>query len=108
MGTTSGLQREGVWHSATRRPVRVGSASEDRGRPRPTFDDVGVAVCFLALVSVVVLGGLLMLFSWVTAVLPTDPVMACHAVEGCGISATDEEQIGWPIETQIHDSTTTP
>ena len=48
-----------------------------------------------------------MLFSWVTAVLPTDPVMACHAVEGCGISATDEEQIGWPIETQIHDSTTT-
>jgi hypothetical protein len=71
------------------------------------LDEVGVAVCFLALVGVVVLGGFLMLFSWFTATRPTDPAMACHTAQGCGISAADHEQIAWPIETHIDDSTTT-
>ena len=108
MGTTSGVQRERVWHSATRSSVRVASGSDGRGRRPATFDDVGLAICFLVLVGVVVLGGLLMLFSWVTTTLPTSPTMACHTFEGCAISAPDEAQLAWPIEPQIQEPTTTP
>ena len=47
------------------------------------FDDAVIALCFLALVGVVVFGGLLMLFSWVTTGLPSTAQGTCPAVEAC-------------------------
>jgi hypothetical protein len=108
MGTTTGLQRERVLQSATRSSIRVVRGSDDRGCRPATVDDVVPAVCFLALVGVVVLGGLLMLFSWVTTALPTRSVIACHEFDGCAISSPDEDQRVWPIEPQTQEPTRIP
>jgi hypothetical protein len=50
---------------------------------RVSLNDGVVAVCLLLLLAVAVLGGVLMLFSWVTAALPTQPAFTCPAPEGC-------------------------
>lgn len=41
--------------------------------------------------GIVVVGGLLALFSWVTATLPVSPLVACQDVHGCADAAPDEE-----------------
>jgi hypothetical protein len=66
--------------SSPRGTVAVGP---DRRRRARSADEVGVAVCFLVLCVVVVLGGALMLFSWVTTVLPLNPAMPCAGLDGC-------------------------
>jgi hypothetical protein len=52
-----------------------------------------VVVCFLALVGLVVVGGLFMLLSWVTTTLPTNTRIACPYGPACETSAPDETQL---------------
>jgi hypothetical protein len=86
------MHRERVWGSATERTARpVGGAY--RGSPhRTTLNDGIVVVCFLALVGLVVVGGLFMLLSWVTTTLPANARIACPHQPGCETSAPDETQ----------------
>ena len=86
------MRKERVWSSAierTARPVR----GAYRASPRwATFNDGIVVVCFLALVGVVVVGGLFMLLSWVTTTLPTNTRIACPQQATCEASASDGGQ----------------
>ena len=50
--------------------VRVDRGAYPASPRWASFNDWIPVVCFLALVGVVVVGGLLMLFSWVTTTLP--------------------------------------
>jgi hypothetical protein len=51
-----------------------------------------VVVCFLALVGVVVVGGLFMLLSWATTTLPANTRIACPSQRACEASAPDETE----------------
>jgi hypothetical protein len=86
------MHRERARGTATERtadPVR----GAYRASPyRATFNDGIVVVCFLALVGLVVVGGLFMLLSWVTTTLPANPRIACPHQPGCETSAPDETQ----------------
>jgi hypothetical protein len=72
------------------------------------FADGVVAVCFLALVSVAVLGGLLALLSWVAATLPTNRLLPCPELDGCVAPEPDAAQVLWPDETAIDVPKMTP
>jgi hypothetical protein len=52
--TVLSMQRDRVWDSATRR-VRVVPRPDRPGKRRISFDDVVVAICFLALIGIVVI-----------------------------------------------------
>jgi hypothetical protein len=108
MATVTSMQRERVGNSASLPSVRVVRGADGRARGRVTLDDAVIAICFLALVAVVVLGGLLMLFSWVTAALPTSPTVACYGFNACPVSAPDEDQVVWPVEPGIQEPIQTP
>jgi hypothetical protein len=86
------MQRDRVWDSATRRVRAVPSSDGGRGKRRTSFDEVVVVVCFLALIAVVVLGGAVMLLSWVTATFPVSPRVACPEFDGCVAPGPDENQ----------------
>jgi len=60
------------------------------GNSRTSFDDVVVVVCFLALIGIVVLGGVVMLLFSVTATLPVSPRIACPEFDGCVVPEPDE------------------
>jgi hypothetical protein len=47
------------------------------------LDDVIVAVCFLALIGLVLIGGPLMILSRVAATLPVSPRIACPEFYDC-------------------------
>ena len=106
--TVPNMQRERVWNSVTRRSVRVVHGSDGAGSRRTALDDGVPVVCFLALVGVVVVGGLLMLFAWVTAPLPLSPRMACAEFGGCVVSTPDETQAVWADDRGIANSTMIP
>jgi hypothetical protein len=87
------MHRERVWNSATERTVRPVRGAY-RASPHWTkFNDGIVVVCFLALVGLVVVGGLFMLLSWVTTTLPTNTRIACPYGPACETSAPDETQL---------------
>jgi hypothetical protein len=86
------MHRERVWNSATERSARPVRGAY-RASPRwTTFNDGIVVVCFLALVGLVVVGGLFILLSWVTATLPANTRIPCTHQPGCETSAPDETQ----------------
>lgn len=60
-------------------------------RRRTSFDDIAVVVCFLVLIGIVVLGGALMLLSWITATVPVSPRVACSEVDGCAATASEKK-----------------
>ena len=85
------MHRDGVWNSATERtarPVRANRASPHW----TTFNDGIVVVSLLALVGLVVVGGLLMLLSGVTTTLPANTRIACPHQPACEASAPDETE----------------
>ena len=86
------MHRERVWNSATDRAVGLDRGAHRASPRRTTFDDGIVVVCFLALVGVVVLGGLLMLLSWVTTTLPVNTRIECPHLPACEASAPDGKQ----------------
>jgi hypothetical protein len=65
-------------------------------------------VCFLALVGVVVFGGLLMLFSWVTAGLPPTALATCPGIDGCVAPAPAEGPAAWVEAPWLDEATATP
>jgi hypothetical protein len=83
------IQRDRVWNSATRR-VRVAPRPDGLRKRRTSFDDVIVVVCFLVLIGIVVIGGAVMLLSWVTATLPVSPRFACPEFDSCVVPGPDE------------------
>lgn len=63
-----------TWGSATRGARDVTT--------RISFDQIAVVVCFVVLIAIVVLGGTLMLLSWITATAP-GPQSVCSEPNGC-------------------------
>jgi hypothetical protein len=66
-----------------------------------------LAVCFLALVGVVLLAGVLMLFSWFTATLPSQ-LFACPEVDGCAAPPPGENQAVGVEDPVLDEPTMTP
>jgi hypothetical protein len=102
------MQREQAWNSVLRASARVVRGGDGAGSSHVAFDEGVVAVCFVALVGVVLLGAILMLFSWVTTTLPTSPVVVCPAFDGCGIPTPDENQATWVGDSSIDGPRLTP
>jgi hypothetical protein len=96
LATVSTMKRDRVWNSLTRRRGRVvfGSAG-GAGRRRTAIDDGKLAVCLFVVAGLVVLGGVLMLFYWVTATLPPSRLMSCPEVDSCVSPAPDRNQALW-------------
>jgi hypothetical protein len=86
------MDREHEWNSVTDRAFRVDRRTQRASPRRKAFDDWIPVVCFLALVGVVVLGGLLMLLSWVTTTLPVSARIPCPYLPGCVATPPDETQ----------------
>lgn len=108
-GNSSWIMHRGrTWDWATRPAQRAGSGSVGAGSRPPTLDDAVVAVCFLALVGVVVFGGLLMLFSWVTAGLPPTALTTCSGIDSCIEPAPAEGPAAWLDAAWVDESTATP
>jgi hypothetical protein len=89
--TVPNMQRDLAWNSATRRG-RVVPRPDGPGKRRISFDDVVVVLCFLALIGIVVVGGVVMLLSWVTVTFPVSPRVACPEFDGCVAPGPDENQ----------------
>jgi hypothetical protein len=84
------LQRDRVGRSATRRG-QVVPRSDGPGNRRTSFDDLVVVLCFLALIGIVIVGGVVMLLAWVAATLPASPPrIACPEFDGCVVPEPDE------------------
>ena len=89
------MHRVRPWESST--GIRRGAD----GRPQvATFraamlDDVVLPACFLVLVGVVLVGGLLGLLSWVSAGIPSAPHLACADIASCAPSAAVEDPSAW-------------
>ena len=83
------MHRERVWNSVSDRAVRLDHGAHRASPRQKSFDDGVIVVCFLALVGLVVLGGLLMLLSWVTTTLPVNARIACPHLPACVVPAPD-------------------
>jgi hypothetical protein len=109
LGNSSWIMHRGrTWGWATRPSQRAGRGPAGPGSRPATLDDAAIAVCFLALVGVVVFGGLLMLFSWVTAGLPPSALTRCPGIDGCVASAPAGEPAAWIGAPRIDEPTATP
>jgi hypothetical protein len=86
------MHRERVWNSAIERTARPVWGAHRASPHRITFNDGIVVVCFLALVGVVVVGGLFMLLSWITTTLPANTRIACPHSRACEALASDGRQ----------------
>jgi hypothetical protein len=110
LGNSSWIMHRGrTWVYASRPSQRAGRGSVGIGSRPATLDDAVIAVCFLALVGVVVFGGLLMLFSWVTAGLPPSALNTCLGVDGCAASfAAENDPAAWVGAPRVDEPTLTP
>jgi hypothetical protein len=63
------------------------------GKGSISFDDVVVVVCFLALIGIVIIGGVLMLLFSITATLPVSPRISCPELDGCVVPEPDESPV---------------
>src|SRR5437870_1659526 len=84
------MQRDRAWDAP--RGAREATRPDRAGKGRTSFDDVAVVVCFLALIGIAVLGGALMLLSWITATVPVDPRIACSELDDCAVTASDKNE----------------
>jgi hypothetical protein len=106
--STGNMQGERVRNAVTDRPMPLERGAVGVGYRLRLFADGVVAVCFLALVSVAVLGGLLALLSWVAATLPTNRLLPCPELDGCVAPAPDAAQDLWTDEPAIDVPKMTP
>ena len=102
------MHRERVWNSVTDRAVRLDHGAHRTSPRRTTFNDGVVVVCLLALVGVVVFGGLLMLLSWVTTTLPVNARIACPHLPDCVAQAPDGTQSVLGGDARAHEPKLTP
>lgn len=93
--TVSTMQRDEVWKSLTHRRGRVSLGSDGAGRRRVALDDGILVVCLVVLVGLVVLGGVLILLSWVTATLPSSMLMSCPEFDQCVAPLPDGNEPLW-------------
>ena len=93
--TATTMRMERVWDTVTRRSNPFARGSAGVGYRPPTFGDVAVVVCFLALIGIVVLAGVFTVFSWVTAGLPARLTGPCPEFARC---APAEPGGGQPVE----------
>jgi hypothetical protein len=89
LATVSTMQRDEAWKSLTHRRRRVSLGSDGAGRRRVALEDGVLVVCLVVLVGLVVLGGVLILLSWVTATLPPSMLMSCPEFDRCVAPAPD-------------------
>jgi hypothetical protein len=87
----SRMQSERVGRPLVRRGAPVVPDREGASRRWAALDGGVPAVCFLALVLVVVLSGALLLFDWVTAV-PQSVLATCSGFHDCVAPPFDEPQ----------------
>lgn len=85
------MQRDRAWDSATRGAREVVRPEHAR-KGRTSLDDIAVIVCFLVLIGIVVLGGALMLLSWITATVPVSPRISCAEVDRCAAAASEKNE----------------
>jgi hypothetical protein len=85
------VQRDRPWNSASRLVREITRTERPRER-RTSFYDVVVLVCFLALIGIATLGGVVMLLSWVAATVSVSPPVACPEVGGCARPELDERR----------------
>jgi hypothetical protein len=88
------MDRERTWNSVAHGSVRLVRSVDGTDSRRAAFDEGVVAVCFLALVGLAVLGAVLVLFSWVTAALP-EPTVMCRQFDRCVVPEPDDIQPAW-------------
>jgi hypothetical protein len=86
------MHRERVRNSPTERTARPVRGAHRASPHRTTFNDGIVVVCFVALLGVVVVGGLFMLLSWVTTTVPANTRIACPHQPACEASVPDATQ----------------
>jgi hypothetical protein len=88
---------------------RADRGSAGTGSRPATLDDAVIAVCFLALVGLVVFGGLLMLFFWVTAGLPPSVLTTCPRMDSCVAPApAEDDPAAWVEVPRVDEPTATP
>lgn len=92
----------------SRPSVQVARGAVGSGARRTTIDDVSLVACFLALIGVLVLGGLLALFSWMTSALPTTPTVACTAPDPCVLTVPADIQFVRPDDSRLAPPERTP
>jgi hypothetical protein len=95
LATVSTMQRDEAWKSLTHRRGRVSLGSDGAGRRRVALEDGILVVCLVVLVGLVVLGGVLILLSWVTATLPPSMLTSCPEFDGCVGEAPDGNESLW-------------
>jgi hypothetical protein len=95
LATVSTMQRDEAWKSLTHRRGRVSLGSDGAGRRRVALDDGILLVCLFVLVGLVVLGGVLILLSWVTATLPPSMLTSCSEFDRCVAPAPDANESLW-------------
>jgi hypothetical protein len=102
--TVARVQRD---HASSSRAslVRGTPRTEDPRSRRTSFYDVVIVVCFLALIGIAALGGVVMLLSWVTTSFPAAPRGTCPELEGCAQHQPDEDH-GLPVDDQRTDGPT--
>ena len=107
-GNSSWITHRGrPWDPAPRCSLQAVRGSGTSGLRPAVLDDVVIPVCFLALVGLVVLGALLMLFSWVTAGLPSSAYTACATIESCAAPTPAEDPRSWVNGPQLDEPTET-
>jgi hypothetical protein len=95
LATASTMQRDEACKSLTHRRGRVSLGSDGAGRRRVAVDDGILLVCLVVLVGLVVLGGVLILLSWVTATLPPSMLTSCPEFDRCVAPAPDGNEPLW-------------
>jgi hypothetical protein len=101
-GTMLSVLRDRAWSSGARL-IRAVPRAEGPLARRTSFYDVIVVVCFLTLIGIAMLGGVVMLFSWVTATFSASGRGACPEFEGCGQPDSDDHQGGAVDEHRTDD-----
>ena len=102
------LPRFRSWTWPTGYAGRAGRGSADAGAGLPsTLGDAIVAVCFLAIVALVVFGSLFMLFVRVTENLPPAAPATCQRLESC-LAAPVEGALSWDEPARVDEPAITP
>ena len=103
------MHRGRTWNWDTRPAQRAERGSVGTGSRPATLDDAVIAVFFLALVGLVVFGGVLMLFFWVTAALPPSALTTCPGTYSCAAPApAEDDPAAWVGVPRVDEPTATP
>jgi hypothetical protein len=102
------MHGERVWNTVTRRATPQVRSSDGVGPRRRALDEGVLVVCFVLLVGVAVLGGLLALFYGVAATLPERLIIACPDFDGCEAPAPAEDQAVLADDGRLEGPTITP